>query len=126
MKLVQLIGVALFASAGVAMANEGNHDATTSSSTSSTKSQTSETWKAAGSDFDTLDKNGDGYLSKTEAQDKVTDYGIADRNADGRLDRSEFSAMELKGHSATKTETMHESSDTMHAPSNTTSDPTTP
>jgi len=120
MKLVQLIGVALFASAGVAMANEGN-DAMTSSSTSSTKSQTTETSKASGSDFDTLDKNGDGYLSKTEAQDKVTDYTIADRNADGRLDRSEFSAMELKSHSSSETKT-----ETMHVPSDTTSDPTTP
>ena len=122
MKLVQLIGVALFASAGVAMAGE-NQDTTTSSSTTTSKS---ETWKAASGDFDALDKNGDGYLSKTEAQDKVSDYTVADRNADGRLDRAEFSAMELKGHSSTDTthSTMHQSTDTMHTPSDASPNPT--
>lgn len=52
---------------------------------------------AAGSDFTSLDKDGDGYISKEEASADVQDrWETADRNADGKLDQSEFSALETQ------------------------------
>lgn len=49
------------------------------------------------SDFEALDVNRDGYVSKEEAADEQglsSTWDEADRNRDGRLDQSEFSAFE--------------------------------
>jgi len=40
--------------------------------------------------FVALDKNHDGFLSETEANDEVRDFDRADANGDGRLDPAEF------------------------------------
>ena len=68
--------------------------------------------------FDMLDSNKAGYLTTTEAEDKLgtgDNYGEADRNSDGRLDRAEFSAWEMSTPSdsstgSSPTTTMPESS----------------
>lgn len=49
----------------------------------------------ASADFSTLDKNGDGYISMDELNDKDrNNLAAADANADGRIDQAEFSAFE--------------------------------
>lgn len=53
--------------------------------------------------FSQLDANQDGYISETEAQSgqRLSDnFQQADSNSDGRIDRSEFSAFETGGTSA--------------------------
>jgi hypothetical protein len=44
-----------------------------------------------------LDKNHDGFLSKSEASDEVPDFKKADTNGDGRLDPGEFAATRSSG-----------------------------
>ena len=59
---------------------------------------------AGGSDFQSMDKNGDGYLSQDEAQGNSSlqeKWNDADLNDDGQLDRSEFSQFETMGGSGT-------------------------
>lgn len=56
----------------------------------------------AASDFSSLDKNNDGYISKDEADARVKDrWATADINADGKIDQSEFSALETTEDSGT-------------------------
>lgn len=57
---------------------------------------------AGGGDFQTMDKNGDGYLSQDEVQGNSSlqsKWNDADLNDDGRLDQSEFSQFESTGSS---------------------------
>lgn len=52
----------------------------------------------AGADFHVLDRNGDGYVSRSEAethQDVHTHWSTLDRDADGRLDSAEFARFEV-------------------------------
>jgi Ca2+-binding EF-hand superfamily protein len=54
--------------------------------------------------FDALDKNNDGYLSRTEAAGNkalLTGFDVADKNNDGRLNRGEYIAATTK-HKARK------------------------
>jgi Ca2+-binding EF-hand superfamily protein len=41
-------------------------------------------------DFNTLDANHDGYLSRSESQQTSSDFDTADQNGDGRIDQSEW------------------------------------
>lgn len=53
--------------------------------------------QTAGSTFDALDSDHDGYVSKEEAQGKpalIKQWGRADANRDDRLDQGEFAAFE--------------------------------
>lgn len=45
--------------------------------------------------FVVLDINGDGYLTRDEAQDLITrsQFSALDRNRDGRLDKAEYSGI---------------------------------
>lgn len=61
---------------------------------------------AGGSDFQSMDKNGDGYISQDEAQGNPSlqeKWNDADLNDDGQLDRSEFSQFETMGGSGSGT-----------------------
>ena len=50
---------------------------------------------AGGDKFSTLDVNGDGKISKDEAQGDLKDnWSAADANQDGNVDQAEFSAFE--------------------------------
>src|SRR5918999_6515538 len=51
--------------------------------------------------FNGLDKNSDGYLSRTEARGNpklASTFKAADRNNDGRLNRAEYRAVVTKDH----------------------------
>lgn len=53
----------------------------------------------AGSNFQTLDTNQDGYISPSEAADDAelsSQWSRIDANNDGRVDQAEFSALEIK------------------------------
>ena len=52
---------------------------------------------SSASEFDSLDRDGDGYLSREDVDSKPAlkeEWVNADRDGDGRLDRSEFSRFE--------------------------------
>jgi len=56
--------------------------------------------KVATGDFQSLDRDRDGYVSKAEAAAKpalASDYDNLDRNQDGRLDQAEFARFEAEG-----------------------------
>lgn len=76
MNLSQMVGIALLVGAGSAAATDMNSDATSAVSSS---------------EFNTIDANEDGQISRSEAEiGGMTDYVSADRNGDGLLDRNEF------------------------------------
>ncbi len=51
----------------------------------------------SGDQFSSLDSNGDGKISKEEAQGELkANWSKADANADGSIDQSEFSAFEAE------------------------------
>lgn len=53
----------------------------------------------AKSQFEQLDRNHDGYISKTEAKADATlskDWKVADANGDGKVGQGEFAQFEMK------------------------------
>ncbi len=55
----------------------------------------------SGDQFSSLDTNGDGKISKEEAQGELkSNWSKADANSDGSIDQSEFSAFEAENPSA--------------------------
>lgn len=56
-------------------------------------------WQREQQRFGVIDRNGDGYISEQEAQQKerlLESWEKADLNADGRIDQTEFSAFETE------------------------------
>jgi Ca2+-binding EF-hand superfamily protein len=102
MKLTTIVGTALLVGSGYVAAvddpdqttamqstdaqssiidNTGNSSASSSASTSSSMGTR---------DFNALDSNGDGYLSRSESPQTNSDFDTADRNGDGRIDQNEW------------------------------------
>lgn len=86
---------------------------------------------AGGADFQTMDKNGDGYISQDEAQGNSslqTKWNDADLNDDGQLDRAEFSQFESAGGAGTGSSGSGgygSGSGTMNSPGGSTTTPST-
>ena len=95
MKLTSVIGLAvLLGVSAVAVAETEQRGLETTTASDPTTSSDPAT--ASTRQFDELDADADGYLSKTEAEDTISDYDSADSNGDGQLDRAEFSAFEAE------------------------------
>jgi hypothetical protein len=93
--------------------------ATLAADTGSSSSGTSATGMSGASDFQSMDRDGDGYLSKDEVDSKPAlkeDWVKADTDGDGKLDQAEFSKFETNEAPASDMGTSPSGSGTMNSP----------
>jgi hypothetical protein len=104
--------------------------------TGSSSPGTGATGMSGASDFDSLDRDGKGYLTKDDVEHMPAlkeDWANIDTDGDGRVDRSEFSRFETYESPAGSTGTSPSGSGTMDGPGSdygtgtgATTDPATP
>lgn len=118
-KLTAALLATLFSGAALAAGGDSPTSGTSGSGTTGTSGSGAAGMSSA-SDFDSLDQDGDGYLTREDVNSKPAlkeEWVNADRDGDGRLDRSEFSRFEtMDAPTGTDTGTDTGSPGTMNRP----------